>query len=82
MLGDEKMKKQIYIRYEGSYDDDSNLVLSDLGRSLGSVSILQIILYYLYKALRNDTLPTEIITESIKIKTAASRTRKYFQPSD
>ena len=35
------------------------------------VSILQIILYYLYKALHNDTLPTEIIADSIKIKTAA-----------
>ena len=35
------------------------------------VSNLQITLYYLYKALHNDTLPAEIITDSIKIKTAA-----------
>ena len=35
----------------------------------GQVSILQIIFYYyLYKALHIDTLPTEIITNSIKPK--------------
>jgi len=38
---------------------------------MGGVSILQIIFYYLYKSLHNDTLPTEIITDESNFISAA-----------
>jgi len=45
--------------------ENNNIHKDYLTMKMGSVSILQIFLYYLYKALHNDTLPTEIITDSI-----------------